>query len=321
MIIGRGPKRPRFPIALIHPLGPIFKLLPLSIRRHFLYFNTHRRWGNFRSPLRFTEKIQWRIINDRRELIALASDKLRSKEHVRARWREFGIGARFKIPQTYWVGTDVDDLIRFIRFFPPRIVLKPNHSSGRYLVADTAVAPIPHHLIRSLVDQWLQLDEEVKSMGHWGYRHARRAVFVEERIGDGPDVPVDIRIFANNGNIVGSACTGTRSDGFKWTATYDADFQRRPSGYPGQLPLDAATPLSDLSGPDIDTLRQAVFAACAEFDQVRMDMYRVGETFYFGEFTVYSSGGLVRYNDETDLRLGRAWDLPSLIEGSGRDSR
>lgn len=321
MIIGRGPKRPRFPISLIHPLGPIFKLLPLPLRRHLLYFNTHRRWGNFRSPLRFTEKIQWRIINDRCELIALACDKLRSKKYVATRWESAGIGESFKIPTTYWVGTDASDLIRKSASLPDRFVMKPNHSSGRFLVADSEMEPVPDELMYELFHSWLRVDEETTSLGHWGYRNADHVMVVEERVGNGPDVPIDIRIFTNRGEIVGAACTGIHPDGTKWSATYDGELQRRPSGYSGQLPLDAVTPLSNLSSHEIKTLRAAIRAASDAFDQVRVDVYRVENTFYFGEFTVYSSGGLVTYNEETDMRLGVAWELPSPTEATGRGFR
>jgi hypothetical protein len=145
-------------------------------------------------------------------------------------------------------------------------------------------------------------------------------MIVEERIGYGSDVPIDIRIFTSRGEIVGAACTGIHRDGRKWSATYDGELRRRPSGYAGQLPLDAVTPLSDLSAHEIDELRTAIRVASDAFDQVRVDIYRVDDTFYFGELTVYSSGGLVTYNDETDMRLGAAWELPSLTEAMDRGS-
>ncbi|MFM8998220.1 MAG: hypothetical protein ACKOJD_08995 [Candidatus Limnocylindrus sp.] len=63
-----GPKLPHFPRSLIHPLGPAFRHLPLSLRRHLLHLRHHGRWGNFARPSSFSEKMQWRILNDRRTL-------------------------------------------------------------------------------------------------------------------------------------------------------------------------------------------------------------------------------------------------------------
>lgn len=320
MILSRGPRRPSFPRSLVHPLGPIFRHLPLSLRRHLLYLRFHGRWGNFSSPRRFTEKIQWRILNDRRDLIALACDKLRSKQHVAQQWRAASIDERFKIPVTYWSGTDPESLIENLHRIPSRFVMKPNHTSGRVLLADSALQEVPHTLIRELFGVWLRPDEETAVLGHVGYLGADRKIFVEERICTGDSAPVDIRIFTNKGEISGAACTGNQPDGTKWSATYDASLVRRPSGYPGQLPLDAITPLSDLKKEEELALRAAVRAVSVMFDQVRVDLYRDGENFYFGEFTVYSSGGLVQYNDETDFRLGALWELPGVTE-SGRSVR
>ncbi|MFM8997823.1 MAG: hypothetical protein ACKOJD_06900, partial [Candidatus Limnocylindrus sp.] len=75
-----GPTYPHFPIALIHPLGPLFRHLPLSLRRHLLYLRTYGRWGNFSHPKRMSEKLHWRAINDRRPILAFSQDKLAVKE-------------------------------------------------------------------------------------------------------------------------------------------------------------------------------------------------------------------------------------------------
>ena len=78
-------------------------MLPLPARRHYLHTAATRRLGNFRTPTRFTEKVNWRIINDRRPIIAEMSDKLRAKEIARERVP----GDELRIPQTYWSGTDL----------------------------------------------------------------------------------------------------------------------------------------------------------------------------------------------------------------------
>jgi len=83
MSVGNGPTQPSFPRAIIHPLGPLFRHLPLSLRRHLLYWNVYRRWGNFKNPTLASEKMQWRIINDHRPLLQWTADKLAQKEYVK----------------------------------------------------------------------------------------------------------------------------------------------------------------------------------------------------------------------------------------------
>jgi hypothetical protein len=302
---------PAYPRLLVHPLGPLFRHLPLELRRHLLYVNAHRRWGNFSSPTSFTEKMQWRIINDRREILTLACDKLRSKQYVQEQWDKAGLGERYKIPVTYWCGTDLNELRNTLDNIPHRFVLKPNSSSGRYLLLDTEAEAIPSNLLVELHREWLGPDEETEVFGHHGYVGAKRCLIVEQRIGIGDTAPVDIRIFTNDGEVIGSACTGRNPDGAYWSATFDERFERKPSGYSGQVPLDYPTPLSDLTQSELDVLREAARVATREFDQVRIDLYRDGDTYYFGEFTAYSSSGLMGYNTETDYRYGAKWRLPS----------
>src|ERR1700742_3390832 len=51
--------------------------LPLRLRRQVLYARHQRRLLNLRNPERFTEKVNWRIVRDRRELLAWTCDKQR----------------------------------------------------------------------------------------------------------------------------------------------------------------------------------------------------------------------------------------------------
>jgi len=124
-------------------------------------------------------------------LIALACDKLRSKQHVAQQWRAASIDERFKIPFTYWSGTDPESLIENLHRIPSRFVMKPNHTSGRVLLADSALQEVPHTLIRELFAVWLRPDEETAVLGHVGYLGADRKIFVEERICTGDSAPVE----------------------------------------------------------------------------------------------------------------------------------
>ena len=77
---GDGPARPTYPTAFVHPLGPLFRHLPIALRRHLLFFRAHKKWGNFNAPKTWREKMQWRILNDRRTILSVACDKLAQKD-------------------------------------------------------------------------------------------------------------------------------------------------------------------------------------------------------------------------------------------------
>ncbi|WP_235570753.1 hypothetical protein [Mycobacterium sp. Root265] len=83
----------------------VIGLLPLTWLRHGFHLTMIHRPGNFRRPRTFNEKVNWRILYDRRERIVAACDKLRMKEMA----REAYPGEDLSIPETYWSGTDLRD--------------------------------------------------------------------------------------------------------------------------------------------------------------------------------------------------------------------
>lgn len=102
--------------------------LPLELRRHYLYAAGTGRWGRFDEPANYGEKMQWRIINDRRPELARACDKMAMQERASE--------DELKIPRTLWWGTDLRDAPDLAALGP--WVRKPNHSSGAVLFGPPA---------------------------------------------------------------------------------------------------------------------------------------------------------------------------------------
>ena len=86
--------------------------------------------------------MQWRIINDRRPIMSWAADKLSQKAYVRSELERGGLNSVMRLPEVYWVGTDIRELQAIAHRLPARWALKPNHSSGRFKLFDTRVRPI-----------------------------------------------------------------------------------------------------------------------------------------------------------------------------------
>ena len=76
--------------------------IPQRLKRHVLFLRFHGTWGNFTHPRTFSEKINWRILYDRRPELAWTCDKLESKRRAEA--------AGVRSPITYWAGDDVSKL-------------------------------------------------------------------------------------------------------------------------------------------------------------------------------------------------------------------
>ncbi len=317
MIVRDGPKRPGYPLALIHPLGPLFRYLPLSLRRHLLFLRAFRKWGNFRNPRTFREKTQWRIINDRRPLLALTQDKLAAKEYLRRIAAE--LSEPMRIPETYWIGTNIRELEAMSAKLPGRWVLKPNHSAGRYALIDSSKEPIDWVVLRELGDRWIQRDEEELIMGHWAYGQARHLLIAEERIGAGAQSPNDIKFICFD-SALGYYFWADRSGSTVRYAFFNPNGERLIWGDPRELKLGD---LTDAVLPP-ETAHNAMVristAAASPFDAIRADFYFEDGAIWFGELTSYASGGLYASSDITNERFGALWQLPDLTAPDPREA-
>jgi hypothetical protein len=314
-----GPTYPRFPRALIHPLGPLFRYLPLSLRRHLLYLRTYGRWGNFARPRLMSEKMQWRVINDRRAILAFSQDKLAAKEYVRRALASAGLEDLVRIPATLWVGTDVRELQAIANRLPTGWVLKPNHSCGRFRVLDSDTERIDWEELIATGDRWLQRDEEEIVFGNWAYGQARHLLIAEERVGRSDRHPLALKVHTHSGvtavyfwideSQISRPYACFRADGtwFRWRSNTDP--VNESLGNFLALDLDARKYLLDVS--------QVIGEP---FDMMRVDFFWEQGTLWFNELTAYHSSGLFPISAANNIWQGEAWTLPDLSAPDPREA-
>lgn len=271
--------------------------LPLAANRRVQYFKTHRRPLHLREPRRFSEKVNWRIVNDRRPLLERSCDKLRMKEAAEA--------AGVRVARTIWSGTDVSEVAALD--LPARWVLKPNHRSG--LIHFGRGQPSEALLQRETVG-WLSETTD-RMFGEWAYRMAEPRLLVEEWIGPNDEVPHDYKVF-----VFGGVPHLIQVD----TNRFSGHLRRLYR--PDWTPLDVvhSLPLAPIEEPPalLDEMLAAAAQLGAEFDFIRVDLYQTPTSVYFGETTLYPGGGLERFKpDWLDFELGDAWTLP--VEGPHDD--
>lgn len=275
----------------------LLRVLPVALVRHAFHLTMIHRLGNFRSPRTFNEKTNWRILYDRRDRIVAACDKMRMKEMARAAYP----GPDLRIPAVYWSGTDLRDAPDLASL--PPWVLKPNHSSAHVLFGPDPQTDIAD-LLRQTTDWWKRTPLE---LGEWGYGEARPMLLLEERIptpDGGP--PPDYKFFVFDGRVrfiqVNSGRFGDQ------TATFlDADWNRLNVRWRIRPVADEPRPL------ELDKMLEIASALGAGWDFIRIDLYAVDGEVWFGEYTPYPGGGLLRYRpSEFDLESGQYWRLPTL---------
>lgn len=267
--------------------------MPLKPRRQLYFFKAHRTWPDFSSPKTFNEKVNWRIINDRREDISWTCDKLRMKEFAQ------DSKAAVNVPKTLWAGTDVKELVDFD--FPERWILKANHRSQ--CVFPGKGNPALSTLLAA-TDGWLE-NWQGKQLGEWAYEFARPLILLEEWIGIDDEPPSDYKFFVFHGRVELIQLDQNRFSGHQ-IALYDRDWN----------PLGATKGLWEDAGvtPEPVHLREMIEIAeslAKDFDFMRIDLFDTDSGIFFGETTPYPGGGLSPFEPKSfDLELGNKWSLP-----------
>lgn len=272
--------------------------LPPVHRRRWLYLRGHRRLPDLRSPSTFSEKVNWRILHDRRPLLAWTCDKLAMKQHAQSS------GAPVTVPRTLWHGTDVRELADVD--LPAHWVLKPSHRSGlvRFGEAHTGL-----ERLAAETRYWLA-DVQDGVLAEWAYGRARRCLFVEELVGAPGQPPADYKFFVFDGVPRMVQVDLDRFSGHR-RSLYDPDWRKldvelaKPDGGPVPRPASLAQML------------EAATILGADFDFIRIDLYGPeGSGAVFGEYTPYPGSGVERFRPRSfDTWLGSQWRLPRELTG------
>jgi hypothetical protein len=269
----------------------VVRRLPLRLKRAVLYRQAHGVWPADRHPRSFTEKVNWRVLHDRRPLIGQLGDKLAMKAHATR------VLPALSVPRVLWTGTDVADLTRVD--LPRRWVLKPNHGTTRVHIGTGR--PDAAELAR-ITAGWL--DEPLfRDRGEWVYSQARRLLLVEEFLGSGQP-PADHKFLVFDGRVeLVQVDTGRFGE------------HRRRLYTPDWTPVDVAEEVAP--GPvtpppeSLAEMTKVAEALGADIDFIRVDLYDVDGEVWFGELTPYPGGGLDPFDPALNRLLGASWQLPS----------
>jgi teichuronopeptide biosynthesis TupA-like protein len=278
----------------------VVRRLPLRVKRAVLYREAHGRGPAGRSPQTFTEKVNWRVVNDRRPLIGQLGDKLAMRAYA-AR-----VCPAVRVPRVLWTGTDVGELAA--AGLPERWVLKPNHGSMRVHLGS---GPPDVAALRRVTAGWL--DEPLyRERGEWIYSQARRLLLAEEFLGRAGEPPADHKFLVFGGRVRLVQVDTGRFGGGHQRRLYTPDWT--PLTVREHVPPGPVTP----APPSLPAMTAIAETLGQEFDFIRVDLYDVAGEIWFGELTPYPGGGLDPFDPELDRRLGREWELPPRAAVRGR---
>jgi hypothetical protein len=276
-----------------------------------------RLWRT-RNPVTFREKVRYKMLRDRRDLVVTFADKAAVRDYVAA-----VVGESY-LPRAYAIIDSPRGLYDLA--LPDYYVVKPTHGSGAAIIVSSHAPvdsrlPDPRwgwvyshvrpefatgHQIAQIAEEWVAKLYGQGPNREWVYGQVPRRVIVEEMLAgvDGA-IPDDYKFFVFHGQCVfiqvDSGRFGRRTQDF-----YRPDWQRVPmSGGPPWADPEPARP------EHLDEMIRVAESLGRDTDFVRVDLYDVDGRVVFGELTSFPAGGDSPFDPEAfNVEFGRPWSVP-----------
>lgn len=249
-------------------------------------------------PKTYNEKLQWIKLYDRKPEYIIYADKYRVRDYVAKR-----LGEKYLVPLIgmYKKAEDIQ-----WNELPNRFVLKCNHASGTNIICKDK-----NEL--DIVSTVKQLNAWLKKNAFWGarewcYKDIEPCIiceeFIETQDGNTPD---DYKFMCFNGVPrliqVHHDRYGDHTLDYYTPEWKKADLQR----------IDADVSEHNVEKPDkLDEMLSIAKELSKDMYYARIDLYYVNNKIYFGEITLYPTGGFSTFTrHEDDLLLGSYIKLPT----------
>ena len=261
------------------------------------FWQAHHYWPDFTHPKSLNEKIWHRMLYDRSPRFSLVSDKWLVRDYISKL-----SSAKFLIP-LIWHGNNPEE-IPFSKL-PHKFVIKANHGCGYNIIVHDKHQLDIGQTIKQL-KKWIRKNfcNNYYFGASWAYKNIQPYILVEQFIGKDNQPPRDYKFFCYSGRAEYVQVSVDRY-GSPSEQILDRDFNQikvwngvriypgiieRPSNYEDMINL-------------ADSLSK-------DFEFIRVDLYSVEGTIYFGEMTLYHAGGLARFiPKEYDYIFGSKWQL------------
>ena len=254
---------------------------------------------NLKNPKRFSEKLQWLKLYDRKPEYTKMVDKIAAKDYVASI-----IGNQYIIPTlgtwNHFDEIDFDTL-------PDKFVLKTNHGGGGSAVVickdkskfnkNRAKAILEHSLKHSVYS----------NLREWPYKNVKPMILAEQLLeGNENEIP-DYKIFCFNGEpkfcqVISGRKTKMCIDFF------DHEWIHQPFHEPRDFPFASLEPQKP---EHFEIMWEMARKLSKGHPFFRVDFYDINKELFFGELTFFPTSGMGGFDpDDYDEILGNMISLP-----------
>ena len=277
----------------------LFWWLPDRSYLKVAYFIRMGKRLNLDNPQTYNEKLQYLLLHDRKPEYREMVDKATAKE-----WAARIIGEQHIIP-TLGVYDKFDDID--FDTLPDKFVLKCTHDSGGVVICSDKSAFDMKAARKRL--NYRQRRNYYRVSRAWCYKDIVPRIIAEkyvEHMGGG--IP-DYKFFCFNGEVkfmfIATERQGSEETKFDF---YDLDFNHLPflNGHPNSAHV--------LKRPKMwDEMISISKKLSANLPHVRVDLYEIDGSIYFGEMTFFHFSGKVPFEpEEWDYKFGEYIDLRTI---------
>lgn len=286
---------------------PQFFLIWLDARRiitlkddvylKILYQKVMKRKLNLENPQRFTEKLQWLKLNDRKEIYSKLVDKYEVKDYIAK-----VVGKEYVIP-TYGVWNQFKD-INFNNL-PNEFVLKCTHDSGSFIICKNKEKLDQKYankkLNKSLKRKYFYTQRE------WPYKNVKPRIIAEKLLRDNDlgEVLTDYKFFCFNGKAKIMYISKDIADN-PTTDFFDMEFNHLDIRM-----KDKNAKILPKKPEQFEKMKEIAEKLSKGIPHLRVDFYIVEGKIYVGELTFFHLGGFFKIHpDYWDEKIGKYLILP-----------
>lgn len=253
---------------------------------------------DLKHPKTYNEKLQWIKLNDRRPEYIIYADKYKVRQYI-----SNTIGEKYLVPLVgvYKKAKDIP-----WEKLPVCFVLKCNHASGTNIICQDKSK-------LNISDTEKKLNKWMKKNAYWGarewcYKDIEPCIICEEFIKtkDG-NTPDDYKFMCFNGV---PRLIQVHHDRY---GNHTLDYYTPDWGRADLKRIDANSSTKIVPKPDnLDEMMNIARTLSKDMYYARIDLYNVDGKVYFGEITMYPTGGFSTFTDyNDDLLLGSYIKLPT----------
>jgi len=264
---------------------------------------------DLKNPKGFNEKLQWLKLNDRRAGYTDMADKIKAKKFAAE-----VMGEEHIVPL---LGVWEDPAQIDFDALPERFVLKCNHNSGLGMYICKDRSKLDADKVREGLRQGLEQDYYL-ACREWAYKDIDRRVFAEEYLDDSEHSAglVDYKFYCFNGEprffYLGYANFTPEGEKADLVSFFNMDATPAPFYRTDHEPYPFETEKPRCFEQMVGYARRL----SRGIPFVRVDMFLVGEKFYFAEYTFMPGGGYgIFHPQEWEERLGEWLELPEKEHG------